>query len=622
MHKKFSISKRKKSKELNPLLDNNSIKVIIAGCVAIAIAMIIMSITSMIITRNAVIHKLKSTDIYNLARSISGVIDGKIEKSLETSLTLADDPTIIKWIESSDEDKQSERIVQSKMGNIVNDLGYDTSFLVSNKTNNYWSYHNKKFELLDVVSKEDPNDKWYFNTINMKKRYAINIDSNSELHNTFLWINTLVGDIYNPIAVTGIGMDLGSVIGELIAEESKNEVKNDIWLVNESNIISLSKNSEYINKNLSDYIPDSLASTIGKHGNLDDKEFEVSEYKNTKGEIYDLAFKGIKGCGWKIIVRIPRTESLSVMNAITVNTVMSCFLIILIMVIIFYLISKKIADPYKRALILNQELEKKVEERTKELQEKNAKIQDSIEYAKMIQDTILPSHSEMNITLKDYFIISKPRDIVGGDFYWMKTYKDHFLLLVGDCTGHGVPGALMTTAVTAMLNHIVDEINNDNPSIILQELDRLIKQSFRADSTNENIEYGLDAGILYVSKEKEILFSGAKISAIIVDENGVKEIKPGRKTINCKKSNKEIPFKNYEIKYNPGATIYMATDGITDQVGGEKRLPYGKKKLMASIEEVKNFKMKEQADIIIHSFENYYGNEMLRDDITILGFKL
>lgn len=592
------------------------------GCIAIAAAMFIMSITTMFITKNAIVHKLKSTDIYNLARSISGVIDGKIEKAVETSLVLSDDPTIIKWIESSDKDKESEKIVQYKLGEVVNNLGYDTSFMVSNKTNNYWSYHNKKFELLDVVSKQDPNDKWYFNTINMKKRYAINIDSNSELHNTFVWINTLIGDIYNPIGVTGIGMDLGSVINELITEESKNEVKNDIWLVNENNIISLSKKSEYINKKLSDYIPNALSSSIAKHGDLDDKEFEVSEYKNDKGEVYDLAFKGIKGTGWKIVVRIPRAESLSVMNAITVNTVMSCFLIILIVGIIFYLISNKIADPYKRAMILNQELEKKVDERTKELQEKNIKIQDSIEYAKMIQETILPSHSEMNITLKDYFIISKPRDIVGGDFYWMKTYKDHFLLLVGDCTGHGVPGALMTTAVTAMLNHIVDEINNDNPAIILQELDRLVKQSFRGESTDQNIEYGLDAGILYVSKEKEILFSGAKISAIIADENGIREVKTRTKTINCKKSNIEMSFKNYEIKYNPGAAIYMATDGVTDQVGGEKNLPYGKKKLMASIEKAKSFKMNEQVDIIMHSFQNYYGDEMLRDDITILGFRL
>ena len=197
-------------------------------------------------------------------------------------------------------------------------------------------------------------------------------------------------------------------------------------------------------------------------------------------------------------------------------------------------------------------MEKKVAERTKELQEKNIKIQDSIEYAKMIQETILPSDSEMSDALKDYFLISKPRDIVGGDFYWMKTYKDHFLLVVGDCTGHGVPGALMTTSVISMLNHIVDELNNDNPAVILQELDRLVKQSFRGDSANENIEYGLDAGILYVSKEKKILFSGAAASAIISDKNGINEIKSITRTINCKMGTKEMSFENCEIKYNPG----------------------------------------------------------------------
>lgn len=622
MHEISSINKLKKIKDSNPLFDNNSIRVIIVGCIAIAIAMISMSITSMVITRNAVIHKLKTTDIYNLAKSISGVIDGKIEKSVETSRLLSDDPTVIKWLESSDKDSEAQKIVHAKLSNIVNDLGYDTSFIVNSKTNNYWSYHNNKFELLDVVSKEDPNDNWFFSVMKMIKRYTINIESNTELNNTYVWINTLVGDINNPIAVAGIGMDLGSVINELISEESKTEVKSDIWLVNEKNTICLSKNSEYISKKLSNYLPNALTSAISKHDNLDSGEFEVSDYKSSEGSTYDLAFKGIQGSGWKIIVRIPRTESLNMMNAITINTILSCILIILVMIIIFYLISKKIANPYKRALILNQELEKQVAERTKELQEKNIKIQDSIEYAKMIQETILPPVSEMDVALKDYFVISKPRDIVGGDFYWMKSYKEHFLLVVGDCTGHGVPGALMTTAVISMLNHIVDDINNDNPAVILQELDRLVKQSFRGDNANENIEYGLDAGILYVSNGKEILFSGAGISAIIVTENGLNDIKPKTKTINCKKGTKEVSFENYEIKYNPGASIYMATDGITDQVGGEKHLPYGKKKLIASIEKCKEFNMKEQANIIIDSFENYCGDEILRDDITILGLRL
>lgn len=621
MYEKCSIAKIKKSKESNPLFDNNSIKVIVAGCIAIAIAMIFMSITSMLITRNAIINKLKSTDIYNLAKSISGVIDGKIDKSVETSRILSDDPIILKWIESSDKDNEDRNMVQAMLSNIVNGSGYDTTFIVSNKTNNYWSYHNNKFELLDVVSKEDPNDNWFFNTIKMKKKYTINIESNAELKNTFVWIDTLVGDINNPLGVAGTGIDLSSVINELIAE-SKNEVKSDIWLVNEKNMISLSKNSEYINKNLSSYLPNTLIRSITKHDTSDSEKFEVSDYKNSEGKTYDLAFKGVKGTGWNIIVRIPRSESLSIMSPITLNTILSCFLIILIMIIIFYLISKKISNPYKRAIILNQELEIKVAERTKELQEKNIKIQDSIEYAKMIQETILPSDSEMNDALKDYFVISKPRDIVGGDFYWMKNYKDHFLLVIGDCTGHGVPGALMTTSVISTLNHIVDELNNDNPAIILKELDRLVKQSFRGNTTNKNIEYGLDAGILYVSKEKEILFSGAAISAIIVDESGINEIKPRTRTINCKKSTKEMSFENYKILYSPGTAIYMVTDGITDQVGGEKHLPYGKKKLMASIENVKNISMREQADTIIHSFENYCGNELLRDDITILGFRL
>lgn len=608
-------------KELNSLLSNDLLKVVIAGCIAIVIALLFMSITSMMITKNAVVNKLKNSDLNNLAASIGAVIEGRIEKAIDASLIMADDPTVIKWVQSGDKDLESEKIVQEKMRNLVENFGYDTSFLVSDVTHNYWSYHGKTFELLDVVSKEDPSDVWFFNTMNMNKRYAINIDPNKELNDTFVWINTLVGDDKQPLAVTGLGMNLSAVIEELIEEKSINQVQNDIWLVDRQGIIYLSKNPKYLNKNLTDYIPASLAGTINQENNQEN-EFRVAEYQDKHGEVYDIAYKSIKGTDWKLLVQIPRSESLTFIKAIAINTVLACLIIILIMVAIFYWLSKRIANPYKRALLMNEELDRKVKERTLELQEKNTKIQDSIEYAKMIQQTILPSEAEMKNIMKDYFVISEPRDTVGGDFYWIRGIDKDFVLIVGDCTGHGVPGALMTTAVNAMLNHIVDELKIYHPAAILNELDRLIKQSFRPDNQGEEVQYGLDAGILYVRPHHLILFSGAGISLFVAHDNGIHEIKGNRSTIDCTDRYRDDRFEDYTLSYQQGTALFMATDGISDQPGGEKHLPYGKKRLITSIESVLHLEMKQQADIIQQSFREYATDESLRDDITLLGFRL
>ena len=616
----MNLVKRLKNNNGGSLFDNNSLKVIVIGCMAIITALLVMSITSILIMNKAVVQKLKTNDLGNLAESIGAVIEGKIDRAVDASLMLANDPIVKSWIENEEKDESEGRLVQYKMEDLVNSFGYDTSFLVSDVTKHYWSFHSDTFELLDTVSIDDPDDRWFFTSIKMGKRYEINIDPNKELGDTFVWINTLMGDVESPIAVTGIGMNLSNVIDELVRDETKSKVENDIWLVDGQGIIYLAKNPKYLEQNIQDYLPPSLLDNIGRPENMG-KEFEIAEY-SLKGVKYDIAYKTIKDTKWKLMVQIPRSESMSFLRAVTIYTIISCLIIIILMVTTFYYLSNRIANPYKRALQLNQELEKTVGERTRDLQERNAKIQDSIDYAKMIQQTILPSDSELKKRLKGHFVIFEQRDTVGGDFYWMKSYSDGFLLVVGDCTGHGVPGALMTTAVNAILNRIADELWHDNPAVILKELDRLIKQSFRKDGSRQIISNGLDAGVLYVSNSGRGLFSGANISALISDGDKIREIKGSSDTIDCLSRRKEKRFENHIIEYNENNTFYMATDGFKDQPGGEVKLPFGKSRMLALLEVVKKLEMEEQKALLLSTLKEYEGNETRRDDITMLGFKL
>ncbi|MDP4159933.1 MAG: SpoIIE family protein phosphatase, partial [Bacillota bacterium] len=267
-------------------------------------------------------------------------------------------------------------------------------------------------------------------------------------------------------------------------------------------------------------------------------------------------------------------------------------------------------------------LETKVERRTKELYEKNAKLQDSIEYAKMIQETILPENKEIRQIIKDYFVIWDPRDVVGGDFYWMKRFEDGFVIVVGDCTGHGVPGALMTMAVNSMLNHIVNAASHSDPAAILRELNFHLNQSLCRSSEENNIQDGLDAGVIFVANDGKMLFAGAQISLFVVKEDQIMEIKGSRHAIGCDIVKRTKTFVNHDIEYELGMSFYMATDGIKDQVGGENGLPFGKKRLFAVLKSIQNLTMEEQKNIVLSTYEEYLKGEARRDDITMLGFRI
>lgn len=614
---------RKTKKEKIPagLVDKGTIKVVAIGCVVLVVSMFVMSFTGFFIARSSIVNKLKTRDLMYMAQSIGAVIDGRVEKAIACSLLLATDPTMESWVEGNEKDETMKVTASQKMGELVMNLGFDTAFLTSARTNKYWSFNNKSLQLLETVSKDDPADVWFFNALAMKERYEINIDHNVELKDTYVWINTLMGNVNNPAAVTGVGMRLGDITEELASQDSKYGIQNDVWLVDSKGIIYLSKDESYLKKDISAVLPGDLENQIIQ-SNISSTGFETLEYKNSKGELYDLVYKNIKNTGWKLIIQIPRSQSLGFLNAIIYNSLLACIIMVVLIVIMFNILANRVANPYKRAVLLNQELESKVNERTKELSEKNIKISDSIEYAKKIQETILPSKTMLEQIFSEYFVIWRPRDIVGGDFYWARKFDDGVLVIAGDCTGHGVPGALMTMAVNSILDRIIDGCCHNDPSDILQELDRLLEKSLGRSGDENSIQDGLDAGIVYVFNDKRILFAGAHISLFISSEDGISEIKGNTATLGCDKDQRIKTFANHEIAYKSGMTLYLATDGLKDQPGGLKKLAFGKSRIINILEAVRGLPMDQQGKGLLEAYDDYISDEIPRDDMTVIGFKI
>ena len=342
--------KNNDNNKITSLFDNNTIRIITIGCIVILLALISMSSVSIVLTRNAALNKLKTSDIKNLAGAFSSTIEAKIEKAIDVSLILANDQVVVNWIESNDQDEELGEIVKNKMGDIVG-LGYDTSFLASGISNNYWSFHGQEFRLLNVLSKDDIQDNWFFHSLDMKKKYEINIDHNKVLKDTFVWINTLVGNIDKPIAVSGVGMNLSNVIKGLIKEETEQEIRYDIWLVDGKGDIHLSNNPEDLGRPLSYYIPSHFIESIITT-NYQQKEYEVLDYKSEDGEIYDFAYKRIENTDWILLVQISRSESLGFMKPIVANTIFAFFVILLVMLILFNVVINKLANPYKQAVLM------------------------------------------------------------------------------------------------------------------------------------------------------------------------------------------------------------------------------------------------------------------------------
>lgn len=279
----------------------------------------------------------------------------------------------------------------------------------------------------------------------------------------------------------------------------------------------------------------------------------------------------------------------------------------------------------------NSNLEKKVELRTSQLNEKNVELQhkndtimESIEYAKTIQNSILPEKSLLDKYLKSHFIFWRPRDVVGGDLYWFHTIgTSDYLISAIDCTGHGVPGALMTMTANSLLNSIVSSKVKNDPGKILSSLNMEIKATLRKDMSEYSVDDGLDIGLCLVSpKKKKMIFAGARIPLYIVRNGQIEIMDADRTSIGYRKTPENAIFTNHEISIQGEEQFYLASDGYLSQIGGENNFPLGKKRFQEILLGKSSENEEQQLSHIIDSYEMYRKSEEQIDDILVMGFKV
>ena len=256
------------------------------------------------------------------------------------------------------------------------------------------------------------------------------------------------------------------------------------------------------------------------------------------------------------------------------------------------------------------------------LTEAHELVTESLFYASRIQRALLPFPSLLKELMTDHLMIWEPRDIVGGDMIWVRVLTRGYLVVVADCTGHGVPGAFMTMIATGALDRTLIELPSSDPASILAHMNRGVKTALGQEGEEGDSDDGLELGICLVEPERERLtFAGARFSLFQVNNQEVEEIKGDRSGIGYRRVPMDREFTNKIVPFETADGFYMWSDGITDQVGGEKRRMFGKRRLKSILLDYHRMDMTRQGVQINRELIDYQHNEQRRDDLTIFGFQ-
>ncbi len=274
-----------------------------------------------------------------------------------------------------------------------------------------------------------------------------------------------------------------------------------------------------------------------------------------------------------------------------------------------------------RNIIQKKKANNALSEAYKQIEVKNKDITDSINYSKRIQEAILPPEKLKFKLFNDIFILYKPKDIVSGDFYWYSEKDGKRLIAACDCTGHGVPGALMSMIGNNLLNQIVNEKGITSPDEVLYQLNYEIKKSLKQ---NENAETkdGMDLAFVCFNNDNEIEFSGAQRPLWIVRNNELREIKANKHSIGGIQNDDNRQFEKHKISLQKGDSIYLFTDGFVDQFGGNEGKKFMSKRFKEVIISIHTKTMKEQQAILENTLNEWKGNLEQVDDVLVIGIKI
>jgi serine phosphatase RsbU (regulator of sigma subunit) len=659
-------------------MDLTSLKAkFIAVTVVISLLIGLLMLVTFHATTSRIIHDLALRFATREALLERNKIIALIDREVALAQKMADDTAIRTWA-GAEQNRLAGQQAFTELESYRR-LFRDRSFFVALAASNHYYVYNKGkgHQQVEMVTLDaaKADDKWFYEGMRTIDNYALNLDYNPTLHEAKVWFNAVMkNDRGEKIGICGGGITLTDFLNEIV--QSKNKGVATI-LIDQAGVIQAHEDRAIVehNANVRDAAKKitiyRLLSDPGKQGRLHSAlellttgRSEVEAFPVSVGtKDYLLAVSSLQGIGWFNVVLVDVSRVISMQQFLPIVMVMALALLMAI-VLIGLLLNRLVLAPLARLSTASREvaagryditlpvtgkdelaaltgsfnamtatvldhtnnLESKVRERTDELMTANRllndsrqRILDSISYARMIQASILPDEAAMERCLGEHFILYRPKELVGGDFYYLRELPGHFLVAVIDCTGHGIPGAFMTMTVNSILNQVVDLICHDDPARILTELNRILRATLHL----QEVDAGLDIALCLVERTAgRLIFAGAGLTLFVTTTTGLREIRGNHQRIGYKDSRFDYAYANHELHLGIGDCCYLTTDGLLDEPGGSKGYGFGAKRFTAAVLELSSLSMPAQLAALERTLTAYRGNHHQRDDITLLGFRL
>jgi serine phosphatase RsbU (regulator of sigma subunit) len=262
-----------------------------------------------------------------------------------------------------------------------------------------------------------------------------------------------------------------------------------------------------------------------------------------------------------------------------------------------------------------------VENQKAELETREKNITDSLHYAQRIQEALLPSENYFRKHFRESFIFFKPKDIVSGDFYWIGEKDGRIFVIAADCTGHGVPGALMSMIGIEVLEKTIIEDNINIPSLILDVLNKGLEKTFsREKNIGTIIRDGMDIGLCVIDRERmKIEYAGAFLPLYLLRDNTLIEYKGDKVLIGMNPSG--IKYTDHQIDIKEDDIFYIFSDGYVDQFGGSENKKFMYRRFRYLLTTIHSFPVEDQKSVLEDNIRTWMGSNPQLDDIMVIGFR-
>ena len=280
-------------------------------------------------------------------------------------------------------------------------------------------------------------------------------------------------------------------------------------------------------------------------------------------------------------------------------------------------------DEAKRLLAELQTAQAELVAKNEALDDAHQRIQESITYARRIQSGLLPSDDALGDAVREIAVRWEPLHTVSGDLYWMERSGDRCLIVLADCTGHGVPGSFMTLVVAAALDNLLHERGLQAPAAILAELDTNVRTRLRQDHPDSDSDDGFEAAVLHLNlRTRQLTFAGAGLPLIRIADDGSRQVLRGdRAFLGYRSLPSRTRFTEHSLALDPQAAYYLVSDGVSDQVGGDTGVLYGRRRVVRTLAAHAGKPVGAQVSALMADLDAYRGAEPRRDDLTLIGFR-